>query len=475
MLAARLSLLWSVVNGITSVPYCPHEPTRQQRLFLALESFEALYGGQAGGGKSDALLMAALQHVDRPGYAALLLRRTFADLNKPGALMDRAAEWLRPTAARWQAQEHRWTFPIGASKDTASISFGYMDTEADRYQYQGAEYQYIGFDELTQFTETQYLYPASRIRRGANGSVPLRLRGATNPGGVGHAWVKARFIEPRSNERPFVPAAAKDNPHIDLVEYERALSVLDQTTHDQLAKGLWVQDASRRMYNYDTRHNVPGLPFVPTDPGGKLWQRVFVIDLGSSTKDPTTSQTRLTFHPHISDHVYVEFSFKKAGMDPDDIAEAAERETAECGGDLTVVLDEGALGHAYGNKMRSKHGIPCIPAEKSEKRANVRMLNGQMQRGYVHCIAERCGELLDEFDTVIYDKHGLDAEKGIPNHCTDGVLYGWRWTFAHEGRRPNAGPEPYSPEWWAQREKEAIEREIASIKAQNAADAFTRW
>jgi len=80
--------------------YIPHTPFPQQAAFLLLPHREVLYGGAAGGGKSDALLMAALQYVDVPGYRALLLRRTFADLALPGALMDRAETWLAGTDAR---------------------------------------------------------------------------------------------------------------------------------------------------------------------------------------------------------------------------------------------------------------------------------------------------------------------------------------------------------------------------------------
>jgi len=75
--------------------------TAKQTAFLLLPHLEAFYGGAAGGGKSFALLMAALQYADIPGYAAILFRRTYSDLALPGALMDVAANWLRGTDARW--------------------------------------------------------------------------------------------------------------------------------------------------------------------------------------------------------------------------------------------------------------------------------------------------------------------------------------------------------------------------------------
>lgn len=71
-------------------PYLVHRPTEKQGQFLRLRCLEAMYGGAAGGGKSDALLMAALEFVDQPGYAAILFRRTLADLSLPGGLIERA-------------------------------------------------------------------------------------------------------------------------------------------------------------------------------------------------------------------------------------------------------------------------------------------------------------------------------------------------------------------------------------------------
>ncbi len=99
--------------------YIPHTPTARQAAFLLLPDQEVFFGGAAGGGKSDALLMAALQYVDAPKYAAILFRRTYADLSLPGALMDRAHEWLDGTDAVWNEQTKTWRFPSGAT-----LSFG---------------------------------------------------------------------------------------------------------------------------------------------------------------------------------------------------------------------------------------------------------------------------------------------------------------------------------------------------------------
>ena len=228
-------------------PYSPHEPTDRQRLFLKLPHSEAFYGGAAGGGKSDALLMAALQYADVPGYSALILRRTYQDLSKPGALMDRSRAWLAGSGARWNEQKKQWRFPSGAV-----VAFGYLENDADRYQFQGAEYQGIFFDELTQFNESSYTYLFSRLRRLANTNVPIRMRSASNPGGIGAEWVQQRFIPDdwtpeqgrelaviEKNGRAFVPAKLVDNPHLDQESYERSLHELDEVTRAQLLDGDW--------------------------------------------------------------------------------------------------------------------------------------------------------------------------------------------------------------------------------------------
>lgn len=221
-------------------PYIPHLPTTPQIRFLELECLEALYGGAAGGGKSDALLMAALQFVDVPGYSALLMRRTFADLSLPGALMDRAQGWLAGKA-RPNAQEHRWRFPSGAT-----IQFGYCEHDKDVHRYMSSEFQFIGLDEATQFSERQVRYLFSRLRRRIDIPVPLRYRLASNPGNVGHEFVKRRFItEPGG--RVFIPARLTDNPYIDQKQYLRSLEELDPISRAQLLHGDWDAVASGRF------------------------------------------------------------------------------------------------------------------------------------------------------------------------------------------------------------------------------------
>ena len=182
--------------------------------------------------------MAALQYVDIPGYAAILFRRTYADLSLPGALLDRARDWLTGSNAHWKDSEKTWIFPTKA--EPATLSFGYLENEDNKYRYQSAEFQMVGFDELTQFTESQYTYLFSRLRRLKDSNVPIRMRAASNPGDKGHQWVKQRFItEGHQYGRPFIPAKLEDNPYLDQIAYNRSLMKLDPVTRAQLRSGDW--------------------------------------------------------------------------------------------------------------------------------------------------------------------------------------------------------------------------------------------
>jgi predicted phage terminase large subunit-like protein len=197
--------------------------------------YEAFYGGAAGGGKSEALLMGAAQYVEVPNYAALLLRKTYADLSQPGAILDRSKEWWGNTPAKWNEERKTWTFPSGAV-----IRFGHMESASAINNYYGSEYQYIAFDEATQFPLDLYTKMFARLRRRKGLAVPLRMRPASNPGGIGHEWVKQRFlIEGEEAGRVFVPASVIDNPSLDFQEYSRSLNELDPITRAQLLEGDW--------------------------------------------------------------------------------------------------------------------------------------------------------------------------------------------------------------------------------------------
>lgn len=286
--------------------FIPHQPTPKQMVFLALPHKEAFFGGAAGGGKSDALLMAALQYVDVPGYAAIIFRKTFADLSLPGALMERSHQWLMDTPARWDGMVHEWVFPCPGG-GTSKIAFGYLASGMDKYRYQSAEFQFIGFDELTQHYEEDYLYLFSRLRRLRTSPVPLRMRAASNPGGMGHLWVKRRWDIKRvgdiyrgtSPKRAYIPSFIKDNPHLDQEEYAESLSNLDPVTREQLLRGDWGVTADGRFKRgWCKYYSVRGDYVVLGRQGnGRPWHRrdcrfFMTIDPAASEREGPGDETR---------------------------------------------------------------------------------------------------------------------------------------------------------------------------------------
>lgn len=226
--------------------FCPEEASITQKVFLRTNAMEALFGGAAGGGKSSALLMSALQYVDVPNYSAILFRRTFADLSLPGALMDRFKSWVSLyDDIHWNSNTFVATFPSGAR-----ISFGYLNNSQDYLRYKGSEFQFIGMDEVTEIRESDYRYLFSRLRRPASGplsQVPLRMRAASNPA---PNWVRQRFIvEGPHTGRIFVPSKLTDNPGIDAASYRQALSALDPIERRRLEEGDWWSTTLGSMFD----------------------------------------------------------------------------------------------------------------------------------------------------------------------------------------------------------------------------------
>jgi len=303
-------------------PYIPHKPHPPQSVFLLTDAKEAFYGGAAGGGKSDALLMAALQYVDVPGYSALLIRRNFRDLTLPGALMDRAKTWLRPTDAKERGGGAEWVFPSGAK-----LTFGYVIHHRDVEGYQGAEFQFIGMDELTYWEERTYSFLFSRLRKpdflcqwceapvdrlgtsdqfrhrpveaggtatscerpGVNwhnyprsntglalADVPIRMRSASNPGGRGHTWVKERFVEPETKApgTVFVPARLVDNPNLNADDYTASMEHMGTVDRERLLRGDWDIVEESMMFK---RH---WFSIIEEAPAGTQWCRYW--DLAAS-------------------------------------------------------------------------------------------------------------------------------------------------------------------------------------------------
>lgn len=205
------------------------------------------------GGKSQALLAMAAMYVDKPTYKCLLFRRTYADLSKPNAIMDRAKQWwMNKPGIKWSNEQHTFTFPSGAR-----IAFAYVRNMQDALNHNSAEYHTIGGDELHLIQNQPAIYLMSRIRRLANeADIPLRFRSGWNPPvNQEGAWVKERYLTREALEcqrkdtpryfkqvwwkdgRAFIPARLQDNPHGDAITYRQSLEQLDPVTKKQLEDG----------------------------------------------------------------------------------------------------------------------------------------------------------------------------------------------------------------------------------------------
>lgn len=300
---SRRGLLRSLTPRVTPGA-CPQVPFVKQEVFMLASQqpgCELLYGGSVAGGKSSVALLAASMYWDVPGYACVIFRKSWPDLTAPGAILDRAKQWWgnHPSVVmRESGRVFEW---VGGGK----ITFAHMAREANKYSHQGAEYQCVIWDELTQFKEDQYLYLSSRLRkpqvpcRNCNGvlvkqggwvhwdagrdevlgtvcvprpdenvldnypgaasdgltlmDVPLRMLATSNPGGVGHVWVRDRFIDPKTKnpDAHFLSASLDDNPTINKEAYLRKLEKLDPVTYRQLVNGDWFATPEGEMFKRD--------------------------------------------------------------------------------------------------------------------------------------------------------------------------------------------------------------------------------
>ena len=253
--------------------------TKKQRLFMNATATEVLFGGAAGGGKSHGQIIDAFIYALKyPKSKQLILRRTFAELEKS---LIRVSLSLFPR----EIYKYNSTGHSGKFKNGSILDFGYCATENDVFQYQSAEYDTIRFDELTHFTEFQYTYLISRVR-GAN-SNPKQVKSSTNPGGIGHMWVKSRFVDPAppntefiasdGSRRIFIPSKIDDN--IFLCEsdpdYKKRLLSLPESQRKALLYGDWNIFEGQYFSEFDyEKHTCAPFP-IP-----KEWRKYRTIDYG---------------------------------------------------------------------------------------------------------------------------------------------------------------------------------------------------
>ena len=268
--------------------------------FLSSSEREVLYGGAAGGGKSYAMLADPLHGLNSPNFSGLLVRHTTEELRE---LIQKSQE-LYPRAIpgiKWSERKSQWTSPRGGR-----LWMSYLDKDMDVTRYQGQAFNWIGFDELTQWSSPYaWDYMRSRLRSAHSTELGLYMRATTNPGGAGHSWVKKMFIDPAPHNEPFwatqietgdtivfpkdhtkegqplfrrrfIPASLFDNPYLaEGGDYEAMLLSLPEHQKKQLLDGNWDVNEGAAFPEFNRKIHVVDPFKIP-----QSWARFRACDYG---------------------------------------------------------------------------------------------------------------------------------------------------------------------------------------------------
>jgi phage terminase large subunit len=445
----------------------PYNPQPRQYTFHECPADEVLYGGAAGGGKSEAMLYDALSNaLYYKGCKIIIFRRTFPDLKR--SLIERSFSMFPKEIAKYNQSDKLWTFINGSR-----IEFAYWDDDSNYMNYQGAEYDFIYWDELTQFKEEWYLYMLSRLR--GSRKIKRQCKAATNPGGVGHGWVLGRFIEvapsetiykPEPNEyqlkegiepltRCFIPATVHDNPALLKADptYIARLHELPEAERRALLEGDWYSFQGQYFKQFRKNKHVIE-PFQPP----KHWKRYRSIDYGYN------DDCAIYWHAVDSDgrtYTYRELYINETLAS--DIADLvvelsvyADEDGKEMKEDIRYTVASVDMWQTRGAGIKTKdgevkgksiaetfaeHGVPCIKADNSRvigwQRVAENMKDAPDGLPYWQ-ITSNCYNLIRTLPNLVRDQKKVED---IADHQEDHAAESIRYFFMSRPQKTKKEPE----------------------------------
>ncbi len=414
----------------------PYLPFAKQQQFHGSPAKYRLFGGAAGPGKSKALLMEAILQSNHPGANTLLLRRTFPELEQSLLLYFRR-DVPRELYTSFNDAKHVVTW-----LNNSTTRFGYCQSENDVYQYQGAEFLFIGIDELTLFTLRQWQFLTSRNRCPVAGAFPC-MAGATNPGNIGHAWVKSLWIDrsPASGmERPeqydpadydFISARVWDNPIYAADEnYLKTLRALPTHMRQAFLDGDWNVFAGQYFDRFDPAVHVVRAEEIEWKP---WWPRWISVDWGFE-HPAATYWHAATQSPESRVVTYREYVTHRTP--PRELAREIIARSSDAKGEREKIdaiylspdafarrTDEASIAEQMGDVFAAA-GLPRpVPADND--RVGGWMLMYQMLEAGQWLLTENCSELIRTIPNLVRDSVRVeDIEKMDGDDAADAARYG---------------------------------------------------
>jgi phage terminase large subunit len=423
-----------------------YAPFVRQKEFHDSAAKYRLFGGAAGPGKTKALLYEAIYQAHlHPGVDTLLLRRTFPELEASLITYFRR-DVPRDLYEKYNEAKHIVTWLNGSI-----TRFAYCDSESDVYRYQGAEYLFIGVDELTHFTLKQWQFLTSRNRCRIKGAKP-RMAGATNPGNIGHAWVKALWVDGApapGMDRPdqydpgdyeFIHATIADNPvFAQDDEYKKTLGQLPEALRRAFLDGEWDVYAGQYFDIFSVARHTVRAEHVQLEPWTPRW-----ISIDWGFEHPSA----VYWHATRPDGVVVTYrEFVQNRLSPRMLAAAiAERSVDRLGRaerirDVFLSPDafaqrtaDASIAEQLGDGLATA-GLPR-PAPADNDRVGGWMLMYQALEADHWLIAENCTRLIENLPTLTRDPANVeDTLKCDGDDPADSARYGLK-SALEPGRAP---------------------------------------